>query len=107
MENRHLPILHKNIPLRNLCVSSESSSEGEWVVRFFVNYSLISVITGLNRHKTEKSPIDLLPEKRKHQRQDDANDDARQDRKVECKLFPFDHDISGKSPDPGNLISDQ
>jgi hypothetical protein len=33
MENRYLPILHRNISLRDLCASSESSLEGERVVK--------------------------------------------------------------------------
>jgi hypothetical protein len=39
MENRHLPILHKDSLLRDLCVSNESQLElrpnwDEWAVRF-------------------------------------------------------------------------
>jgi hypothetical protein len=48
MENRHLPILHENIPLSVLRVPNEPlPSWGEWVVKIVlnVNYPLLQAIT--------------------------------------------------------------
>ncbi len=64
MENRHLPILHKNILLSALRVSKESPSYwGEWVVKIvlIVNYLLLrsNEMKGFRR-KTEKELVQYL-----------------------------------------------
>jgi hypothetical protein len=51
--------------------------------------------------------VALLPEQRKQQCQDDADDDRGSERKIESKILSSNDNISGKPADPWYLFSDQ
>lgn len=50
---------------------------------------------------------DLFPEYPEQQRQDDADNDAGGDGEVEGEILFSNNDVSGESPDPGNLLANQ
>jgi len=54
-----------------------------------------------------KGKIASLPKQSKQQRQDDADDEAGGDGKIETKLFSFNDDITGKFAHPWDFISNQ
>jgi hypothetical protein len=49
----------------------------------------------------------LFPKQREQQGQDDTNKDGGNNGEVESEVFLSDDDISGKSPDPRNLLPNQ
>jgi hypothetical protein len=48
----------------------------------------------------------LFPEQRKQQSQEDTDENGGNNGKVKSKILLSDDDISGKSPDPWNLLPD-
>jgi hypothetical protein len=51
--------------------------------------------------------FELFSKQRKQQGQDDTDEDGGNNGKVKSEILFSDEDVSGKSPDPWNFLSDQ
>ena len=57
--------------------------------------------------RNDQKETKLLPEQRKQQRQDNADDKGGSDREVKSELLFFDDDVTGELTDPRNLLANQ